>query len=82
MRKNKIICRELSVLTLAADISHMVGEAIKVNSQVRIASVKGRVTRDGLDHCYLIHSAGKGKVRKPIMQSDRADRVHGILKRR
>lgn len=70
------------MLTLAADVSHIVGKAIKVDSQVRPVSAKGRVARDGLDYSYLIHSAGKDNVRKPNMQNDRADRVYGIFKRR
>lgn len=55
------------MLTLAGDFSLIVEKAIKVSSQVRVASVKGRVARDGLDHYCLIHSAGEDRVRKPNM---------------
>lgn len=81
-KKLNNLSRIESVLTLAADVSHMVENSIKFSSQVRVASVKGRVARDGLDHCYLIHSVGEGEVRKPDMQSDRANWVHGVFKRR
>lgn len=68
------------MLSLANDDSLMVEKAIKVSSQVRVASVTGRVARDGLDCYYFIHSAGEDKVRN--MQNNWADRVHGIFKRR
>lgn len=55
------------MLTLANDDSLMVEKAIKVSSQVRVASVKGRVARDGLDYYCFVHSAGEDKVRKPNM---------------
>lgn len=63
-------------------VSLIVEKAIKVSSQVRIASVKGSVNRDGLDHYYHIYSADSGRVKIPNMQTDRTDRIHGIFKRR
>lgn len=67
------------MLTLAGDVKKPYRKSYKRQLPGRNASEKGRVARDGVDHYYLSHFAGKDKVRKPNMQSDRADRVHGIF---
>lgn len=62
--------------------SVMVGKKpIKDIFQVEFALVRGRVVSDGLDHCHLVHFAGRDKLRQPNMQAYWADRVHGIFKR-
>ena len=67
-----------NTFTLAVDSSLMVKRnTIKVSSQVRVA--RDRETRDGLDHLYPLHSAGRDKVRKTNMQTDRANRVQGVF---